>query len=52
MDESDLASWEVFYDGSTDDAPDRPPTDGDEGRYLCATPVILLLRDLPVYVSR
>lgn len=29
IDESELASWEAFYDGSSADAPDSPPTDGN-----------------------
>ena len=33
MDDSDLFRWEECYDGSSDDAPDHPPTDGTEGRY-------------------
>lgn len=32
VDDSDLLSWEVSYDGSAVDADDDPPTQGDSGR--------------------
>lgn len=36
--DSELVSWEVFYDGSTEDSPDSPPNEppnaGNSGRYI------------------
>ena len=32
VEKSDLSSWEVHHDGSTEQTEDDPPTEGDGGR--------------------